>query len=74
MDDGEDVFLLFKLVLNNTPVAICTEFYNLKALLHCAIFCATCLAIQLHESLPNVTYLATTKNIVRPVAETVAEK
>ena len=28
---------------------------------------------NLHESLPNVTYLATAKNDARPVAETIAE-
>ena len=50
---------------------------NFKTLLHCAIFRATCLATplcnKLRESLPNVTYLATAKNVARLVAETVAE-
>ena len=49
----------------------------LKALLHCAIFRATCLATplrnKLHQSLLNVTYLATVKDVARLVAETVAE-
>ena len=50
---------------------------TLKAQLHCVIFRATCLATplrdKLHESLPNVTYLATVKYVARPVAETVVE-
>ena len=55
----------------------------LKALLHCATFRATCLAMalrdNLHESLPDVTYLARCPmsrcniNVARPAAATVAE-
>ena len=45
----------------------------LKALLHCAILRATCVATplreKLNESLPDVTYLATAKNRCEAVVE-----
>ena len=52
-------------------------FVILKALSHCALFRATCLATPLrdksHASLHSVTYLATAENVARQVAETIAE-
>ena len=49
----------------------------IKALSHCAMIRATCLAMALrdmsHETLHSVTYLETAENVARQVEETVAE-
>ena len=46
----------------------------LRELLDCALFCATYpFRVKSHETLPNVTYLATVEHVAKQVAETVAE-